>query len=159
MLRAADFMRCKARAYCGVDVSRAGAGASGGGEPSALRITLLHRTGARAFKDEAAVTRVFDKECKRVAGCAVIAAHANNLTFCEQVRLLSAMANGTTASPRGALGRGTSPACGEPQVADLDSGAAGGHKDVVRLDVAVDDPGAMYLLRAPQELPHAPLPP
>ncbi|CAL5073889.1 unnamed protein product [Urochloa decumbens] len=84
MLRAADFMRCKARAYCGVDASRAG-----GDNPSALRVTLLLRTGARAFKDEAAVTRVFDKECKRVAGCAVAAAHANNLTFCEQVRLLS----------------------------------------------------------------------
>nr|CAB3457299.1 unnamed protein product [Digitaria exilis] len=65
MLRAADFMRCKARAYCGVT--------------------------RRAFKDEAAVTRVFDKECKRVAGCAVAAAHVSNLTFCEQVRLLSSM--------------------------------------------------------------------
>ncbi|CAN6196243.1 unnamed protein product [Urochloa humidicola] len=85
MLRAADFMRCKARAYCGVDASRAG-----GDDPSALRVTLLLRTGARAFKDEAAVTRVFEKECKRVAGCAVVAAHANNLTFCDQVGLLSA---------------------------------------------------------------------
>ncbi|CAN6174621.1 unnamed protein product [Urochloa humidicola] len=87
MLRAADFMRCKARAYCGVDAS--GAGASRG-KTSALRVTLLLRTGARAFKDEAAVTRVFEKECKRVAGCAVASAHANNLTFCDQVRLLSA---------------------------------------------------------------------
>ncbi|OEL19469.1 hypothetical protein BAE44_0019512 [Dichanthelium oligosanthes] len=86
MLAAADFMRCKARAYCGVDASRAG----GGGDPSAsLRVTLLFRTGGRAFKDEPAVTRVFEKECKRVAGCAVAAAHVNNLTFCDQVRLLS----------------------------------------------------------------------
>ncbi|XP_022680060.1 uncharacterized protein LOC101784130, partial [Setaria italica] len=81
MLRAADFMRCKARAYCGVDASKAG----GGGDPAVLRVTLLFRTGARAFKDEAAVTRVFQKECKRVAGCAVAAAHPTNLTFCEQV--------------------------------------------------------------------------
>nr|CAB3453641.1 unnamed protein product [Digitaria exilis] len=88
MLRAADFMRCKARAYCGVDASTSKAG---GGETSSalLRVTLLFRTGGRAFKDEAAVTRVFDKECKRVAGCAVAAAHVSNLTFCEQVRLLS----------------------------------------------------------------------
>nr|TKW33616.1 hypothetical protein SEVIR_2G250500v2 [Setaria viridis] len=86
MLRAADFMRCKARAYCGVDASKAG----GGGDPAVLRVTLLFRTGARAFKDEAAVTRVFQKECKRVAGCAVAAAHPTNLTFCDQVRLLSA---------------------------------------------------------------------
>ncbi|XP_062199681.1 uncharacterized protein LOC133902114 [Phragmites australis] len=85
MLRAADFMRCKARAYCGVDVREAGSA-----DPSALRVTLLFRTGARAFKDEAAVTRVFEKECARVAGCAVAAAHVKNLTFCEQVKLLSA---------------------------------------------------------------------
>jgi hypothetical protein len=83
MLRAADFMRCKARAYCGVDASKVG----GGSDPAALRVTLLFRTGARAFKDEAGVTRVFQKECERVAGCAVAAAHANNLTFCEQVGL------------------------------------------------------------------------
>ena len=89
MLRAADFMRCKARAYCGVDASASSkAGGSGEGEgdaSAALRVTLLFRAGARAFKDEAAVTRVFEEECRRVAGCAVAAAHANNLTFCEQV--------------------------------------------------------------------------
>ncbi|TVU05730.1 hypothetical protein EJB05_48909, partial [Eragrostis curvula] len=87
-LRAAyDFMRCKARAHCGVvDVVPN----SGGDSSAALRVTLLFRTGARAFKDEAAVTRVFEKECSRVAGCAVTAAHADNLTFCDQVRLLSA---------------------------------------------------------------------
>jgi len=89
MLRAADFMRCKARAYCGVDASSSSkAGGSGEGEgdaSAALRVTLLFRAGARAFKDEAAVTRVFEEECRRVAGCAVAAAHANNLTSCEQV--------------------------------------------------------------------------
>ncbi|KAG2635538.1 uncharacterized protein LOC120658877 [Panicum virgatum] len=89
MLRAADFMRCKARAYCGVDASSKAGGGGGGGDASALRVTLLFRTSARAFKDEAAVTRVFEEECRRVPGCAVAAAHANNLTFCDQVRLLS----------------------------------------------------------------------
>ncbi|KAL6839084.1 hypothetical protein ACP4OV_031138 [Aristida adscensionis] len=85
-LRAAfDLMRCRARARCGV------AGDGGGGSPAAaLRVTLLLRTGARAFKDEAAVTRVFGRECARVAGCALTAAHSDNLTFCDQVRLLSA---------------------------------------------------------------------
>jgi hypothetical protein len=82
MLRAADFMRCRARAYCGVNASSK---PGGGGDDSGLRVTLLFRTGARAFKDEAAVTRVFQKECRRVAGCDVAAAHANNLTFCDQV--------------------------------------------------------------------------
>ncbi|KAJ1268596.1 hypothetical protein BS78_07G147300 [Paspalum vaginatum] len=85
LLGAFDFMRCKARAHCGVadvDALRR--------DRSALRVTLLFRTGARAFKDEAAVARVFDKECARVAGCAVTAARTDNLTFCDQVKLLSA---------------------------------------------------------------------
>ncbi|RCV31243.1 hypothetical protein SETIT_6G160900v2 [Setaria italica] len=89
LLGAFDFMRCKARARCGVADAAPGAGAAG---PSSalLRVTLLFRTGARAFKDEAAVARVFGAECARVAGCVVTAAHASNLTFCDQVRLLSA---------------------------------------------------------------------
>nr|CAB3481055.1 unnamed protein product [Digitaria exilis] len=89
-LRAAfDFMRCKARARCGVDAdvpARAGNGSS----PAALRVTLLFRRGARAFKDEPAVARVFEKECARVAGCVITTAHTDNLTFCDQVRLMSA---------------------------------------------------------------------
>ncbi|WVZ92759.1 hypothetical protein U9M48_038802 [Paspalum notatum var. saurae] len=83
LLGAFDFMRCKARARCGVvDAPRR--------DMSALRVTLLFRTGARAFKDEATVERVFRAECAGVAGCAITAAHSNNLTFCDQVRLLSA---------------------------------------------------------------------
>ncbi|KAL6647538.1 hypothetical protein ACP70R_014975 [Stipagrostis hirtigluma subsp. patula] len=89
-----DFMRCKARAHCGV------ADVSGGGDPPAMRVTLLFRTGARAFKDEAAVERVFQRECARVAGCTLTAAHIGNLTFCDQVRLLSA--TDVLISPHGA---------------------------------------------------------
>ncbi|KAL6661353.1 hypothetical protein ACP70R_000737 [Stipagrostis hirtigluma subsp. patula] len=89
-----DFMRCKARAHCGV------ADVSGGGDPPTLRVTLLFRTGARAFKDEAAVERVFQRECARVAGCTLAAAHIGNLTFCDQVRLLSA--TDVLISPHGA---------------------------------------------------------
>ncbi|CAO2188344.1 unnamed protein product [Urochloa humidicola] len=88
LLAAFDFMRCKARSYCGV--------APDAPPPAELRVTLLFRDGARAFKDEAAVSRVFTAECARVgggvaggAGCTVAAARAGNLTFCEQVRLLS----------------------------------------------------------------------
>jgi hypothetical protein len=94
LIGAFDFMRCKARARCGVAPGAAG--------PSAalLRVTLLFRTGARAFKDEAAVARVFGAECARVARCAVTAAHASNLTFCDQVRLLSA--TDVLVSPHGA---------------------------------------------------------
>ncbi|RCV12080.1 hypothetical protein SETIT_2G240100v2 [Setaria italica] len=85
LLGAFDFMRCKARAYCGVDASSAG-----GTDPTALRVTLLFRSGGRAFKDEVAVTRVFQEVCARVTGCTVAAAHSDNVTFCDQVRLLSA---------------------------------------------------------------------
>ncbi|TVU09885.1 hypothetical protein EJB05_43383, partial [Eragrostis curvula] len=87
LLGAFDFMRCKARAHCGVDVSN---GADPSSSSAALRVTLLFRTGGRAFKDEAAVTRVFLKECASVAGCTLTAAHSDNMTFCDQVKLLSA---------------------------------------------------------------------
>jgi hypothetical protein len=86
LLGACDFMRCKARAHCGVaDVTGAGSGRG-------LRVTLLFRTGARAFKDEAAVTRVFQKECARVDGCTLATARSDNGTFCDQVRSLQSPA-------------------------------------------------------------------
>ncbi|CAL5012685.1 unnamed protein product [Urochloa decumbens] len=87
LLAAFDFMRCKARARCGVAPAT-----TPSPSPAALRVTLVFRDGARAFKDEAAVSRVFAAECARVAGpggCAVATARAGNLTFCEQVALLS----------------------------------------------------------------------
>jgi hypothetical protein len=75
-------MRCKARAHCGVD------DVTGPGSGRGLRVTLLFRTGARAFKDEAAVTRVFQKECARVDGCRLATARSDNGTFCDQVSSL-----------------------------------------------------------------------
>ncbi|CAL5006038.1 unnamed protein product [Urochloa decumbens] len=87
LLAAFDFMRCKARARCGVAPAT-----TPSPSPAALRVTLVFRDGARAFKDEAAVSRVFAAECARGAGpggCAVATARAGNLTFCEQVALLS----------------------------------------------------------------------
>ncbi|CAO2206841.1 unnamed protein product [Urochloa humidicola] len=90
--RAFDFMRCKARASCGVVAGGNNGSRAGGddaGAAAALRVTLLFRRGSRAFKDEPAVARVFDKECARVAGCVVTATHTDNLTFCDQVRLMS----------------------------------------------------------------------
>ncbi|KAL6661546.1 hypothetical protein ACP70R_000930 [Stipagrostis hirtigluma subsp. patula] len=96
-LRAAyDFMRCRARARCGV----ADVPGGGGGEPPALRVTLLFRTGARAFKNETAVARVFQRECARVAGCTVTTAHSDNMTFCDQVKLLGS--TDVLVSPHGA---------------------------------------------------------
>ncbi|CAM0908865.1 unnamed protein product [Alopecurus aequalis] len=86
LLATFDFMRCKARAQCGV-VFRSGA--NGTDSAAAVRVTILFRSGGRSFKDEAAVERVFQKECARVAGCRLTTAHSGNLTFCDQVRLLS----------------------------------------------------------------------
>uniref|UniRef100_A0ACD5UGR1 Uncharacterized protein n=1 Tax=Avena sativa TaxID=4498 RepID=A0ACD5UGR1_AVESA len=89
MLATFDFMRCKARAQCSVVVSRSGA--NGTDDPAAVpvRVTILFRRGGRSFRDEAAVERVFHKECARVAGCKLTTAQSGNLTFCDQVRLLS----------------------------------------------------------------------
>ncbi|XP_008795221.2 uncharacterized protein LOC103711030 [Phoenix dactylifera] len=76
-----DMMRCKARAYCGISTAVGGL--------NAVRLTLLLRTGARSFKDEPAVIRIFGRECMRVDACQLKVARPNNLTFCDQVKLLS----------------------------------------------------------------------
>ncbi|KAH7866177.1 hypothetical protein Vadar_016755 [Vaccinium darrowii] len=79
-----DLIRCKARGYCKVSLTAAEGGGGGG-----IGMTLLMRTGARSFKNETAVVGIFEKECKKVEGCQLTVAHADNLTFCEQVKLMS----------------------------------------------------------------------
>lgn len=74
-------IRCKARAYC--NITR-----EAGGE-KAIRMTLLLRTGARSFKDEQAIARIFGKECNKVDGCRFKVTRADNLTFCDQVTTCS----------------------------------------------------------------------
>ncbi|KAF5182183.1 transmembrane protein [Thalictrum thalictroides] len=83
-----DLLRCKARAFCNVSLER-GATEDNGTEVPAIRLTLLMRRGARSFKNESAVIRIFCGECARVEGCKVTVAQSENLTFCDQVRLLS----------------------------------------------------------------------
>ncbi|XP_020111117.1 uncharacterized protein LOC109726090 [Ananas comosus] len=78
-----DMLRCKARAYCKV-------GEAAVGDPkAAVRTTLLLRSGARSFKNESAVIAVFERECRKVDGCRITVARPDNLTFCDQVKLLS----------------------------------------------------------------------
>ncbi|XAR72393.1 hypothetical protein NMG60_11019018 [Bertholletia excelsa] len=86
-----DLMRCKAREYCNVTAAEGGAtGAPGGGEERpAIGMTMLMRTGPRSFRNESAVIRIFERECRKVEGCRLTVAHSNNLTFCEQVKLMS----------------------------------------------------------------------
>ncbi|XP_008806399.4 uncharacterized protein LOC103719100 [Phoenix dactylifera] len=76
-----DLMRCKTRSYCNISQEI--------GDPKAIRLTLLLRDGSRSFKDEPAVIRIFDRECGKVDGCRFKVARSNNLTFCDQVKLLS----------------------------------------------------------------------
>ncbi|XP_002522617.2 uncharacterized protein LOC8266830 [Ricinus communis] len=82
-----DFMRCKARAYCNVSLE-GGNMVSEKGLP-VIGMTLFMRTGPRSFKNESAVVRIFEKECAKVDGCRLMVAYSNNLTFCEQVKLMS----------------------------------------------------------------------
>ncbi|XP_072981800.1 uncharacterized protein [Typha latifolia] len=76
-----DMMRCKARAYCNVRRNVE--------DLKNIRITLFFRVGARAFKDEEGVIKIFERECKKVKGCHVKVARPNNLTFCDQVKLMT----------------------------------------------------------------------
>ncbi|KAF2294170.1 hypothetical protein GH714_007993 [Hevea brasiliensis] len=81
-----DYMRCKARAYC--NVSLEDARINNKGLPG-IGLTLFMRTGPRSFRNESAVIGIFEKECAKVEGCKLMVAYSNNLTFCEQVKLMS----------------------------------------------------------------------
>ncbi|ONK74167.1 uncharacterized protein A4U43_C03F3450 [Asparagus officinalis] len=75
-----DMIRCRVRDYCGVNFD---------GLRNEIRVTLLLRVGGRAFKNESAVAGVFQGECEKVDGCAMKIAWPHNMTFCDQVKLLS----------------------------------------------------------------------
>ncbi|XWS68248.1 hypothetical protein CRYUN_Cryun04dG0074400 [Craigia yunnanensis] len=79
-----DLIRCKARVYCNVSLER-----RGDQKTPDIGMTLLMRTGPRSFRNETAVIGIFKKECKKVQGCRLMVAYSNNLTFCEQVKLMS----------------------------------------------------------------------
>ncbi|XP_068636984.1 uncharacterized protein [Aristolochia californica] len=80
-----DMLRCKARAYCNVTrdplVKE--------GKTPVIGLTLLLRTGARSFRNESTVIRIFEKACGGIPGCRFSVARSDNLTFCEQVKLMS----------------------------------------------------------------------
>ncbi|KAF3327554.1 hypothetical protein FCM35_KLT07672 [Carex littledalei] len=77
-----DRIRCLAREFCNVDMEKIKANEE-------VRMTLLLRTGTRSFRNETAVVRIFEEECAKMENCRFLAAKSNNLTFCDQVRLLS----------------------------------------------------------------------
>ncbi|KAL8109850.1 hypothetical protein AgCh_025808 [Apium graveolens] len=76
-----DLIRCKARLHCNVSLD--------GNIEGRIGMTLFMRTGARSFRNESEVVRIFSGECRQVEGCQIMVARSNNLTFCEQVQLMS----------------------------------------------------------------------
>ncbi|CAK9174084.1 unnamed protein product [Ilex paraguariensis] len=90
-----DQMRCKARAFCGGSVE-----VDGGAAPPLIGMTMFMRTGPRSFRNESAVVGIFERECRKVEGCRLMVAYSNNLTFCEQVKLMSS--TDILVSPHGA---------------------------------------------------------
>ncbi|KAJ4754576.1 transmembrane protein [Rhynchospora pubera] len=75
-------MKCKAREFCKVDMEKIKS-------DKEVRMTLLLRTVSRSFKNETTVMRIFEEECAKVENCRFMAVKSENLTFCDQVRVLS----------------------------------------------------------------------
>ncbi|XP_051147471.1 uncharacterized protein LOC127262702 [Andrographis paniculata] len=94
-----DFLRCKARVFCNVQIIGKPIEVNDHGIP-VIRVTMLMRTGPRSFRNDSAVIGIFEDACRKVAGCRLRVAHANNLSFCQQVELMSS--TDVVVSPHGA---------------------------------------------------------
>ncbi|OVA15261.1 Glycosyltransferase AER61 [Macleaya cordata] len=95
-----DLLRCKARVYCNVTrPARVVVEVKKKLVPT-IGLTLLMRNGARSFKNETAVVEIFQRECARVEGCKLTVAHTKDLSFCNQVSLMSS--TDILVSPHGA---------------------------------------------------------
>ncbi|CAO2815794.1 unnamed protein product [Amaranthus hypochondriacus] len=88
-----DLIRCKARMFCNVSLDLITT-------PNQIGMTLFMRTGPRSFKDDAAVIHIFQSECHKFNNCRLHVAYSNNLTFCQQVELMSS--TDILVSPHGA---------------------------------------------------------
>ncbi|KAL3538691.1 hypothetical protein ACH5RR_002057 [Cinchona calisaya] len=87
-IEAYDLLRCKARIYCNVSIEGRIAEVDDRGFP-VIGMTMFMRKGARSFRNDSAVIGIFEKECKKVESCRLRVAYSNNLTFCQQVELMS----------------------------------------------------------------------
>ncbi|OIS96664.1 hypothetical protein A4A49_28200 [Nicotiana attenuata] len=83
-----DLLRCKARIYCNVSLEGRLSEVNKGGLP-VIGMTMYLRTGPRSFNNESVVIKIFEKECQKLQGCRFIVAYSSNLTFCEQVKVMS----------------------------------------------------------------------
>nr|PNR44287.1 hypothetical protein PHYPA_016671 [Physcomitrium patens] len=77
-----DVLRCKARAYCGVKRSADRSAAS-------VEVLLFMRTGPRSFQNETAVANTVRSECAKYPSCNMRVVNSANLTFCEQVEVMT----------------------------------------------------------------------
>jgi hypothetical protein len=77
-----DMVRCKARKFCAIDTEE---NARNTGSTMKVKVTLLTRTGARAFRNTSAVAAVVKGECAKVPECHFRVATMEGLSFCEQV--------------------------------------------------------------------------
>ncbi|WCJ35688.1 hypothetical protein M5689_016931 [Euphorbia peplus] len=93
-----NVLRCKARRFCGLDEGKSSE-VDENGEPI-IRLTLLMRRGSRSFKNATAVIDIFSRECAKVQGCVFKVAHSEDLSFCDQVKVMSY--TDIVASPHGA---------------------------------------------------------
>ncbi|KAJ6793100.1 uncharacterized protein M6B38_112775 [Iris pallida] len=91
-------IRCKARAYCNITTTTTTTDDQE--QELVVRMTLLLRSGPRSFKDDGAVVGIFDRVCRKVDGCRLTVARPSNLTFCDQVKVMSS--TDVLASPHGA---------------------------------------------------------
>ncbi|CAK7347214.1 unnamed protein product [Dovyalis caffra] len=82
-LQVFDLLRCNARRFCDI---RQETGERG--EP-VIRLMLLLRRGSRSFKNTTAVTDIFARECAKVEGCTLKVAQSEDLSFCDQVRVMT----------------------------------------------------------------------
>jgi len=77
-----DMVRCKALKFCAIDTEE---NARNTGSTMKVKVTLLTRTGARAFRNASAVAAVVKGECAKVPECHFRVATMEGLSFCEQV--------------------------------------------------------------------------
>ncbi|CAN4092392.1 unnamed protein product [Withania somnifera] len=87
-LKVFDQLRCKARSYCGINPGGKGREINERGVPI-IRLTLLMRRGSRSFKNATIVTDIFAKECAQVEGCVLHIVQSEDLSFCDQVKVLT----------------------------------------------------------------------
>ncbi|KAL9244799.1 hypothetical protein vseg_018525 [Gypsophila vaccaria] len=80
-----DFIRCKARVFCNIiQVSH-----NKVDNNKVIGLTMFMRKGPRSFKNDTLVVDIFKNECVKFKGCRFLVAYSNNLTFCDQVKLMS----------------------------------------------------------------------